>query len=89
MSGLSRALLEADVELEIRMMEELGNLRNVVDKLPYSVKALLEAQPKINGSIYYNGFLDTLGIVIEHETSLKTQEELKGIKALIDEIMAL
>ena len=89
MPNLSDKLLEADVDYEVKMVEELWKLQEVLDTLPYSIRTLIEWQGEINGSIYNNWFLDTLEIVVNHETSLNTQDELKGIKLLIAEILAV
>lgn len=85
---LTRALLDADVSFEVEMVKELNTLKWewVLDKLPFSIKALIRDYP-IDGRIYQGDFLETLKIVIDHETSLQVQDELKNIKALIDEIM--
>lgn len=83
---LTKALLEADVEYKVKMVEELNTLKWVLYKLPYSIKELIRDYP-IDERIYQGQFLEILKIVVEHESSLQVQEELKWIKALIDCIM--
>ncbi len=87
MPSLSRRLLDSDLVLEKQMFEELWKLQQVKDKIPANIRALLETQGIIDGTIYYNWFLDNLELAVENENWLIIQEELKWIQTLIKIIL--